>query len=224
LHASSDLTDSLCSEPILEHIYSARPPLAKALLSQYLAHPAPRPALLYLPEASPPTTVYSVAHAPLLRLCPSRSDAQPLAVLEFLHRVTDVFEDFLGAPLLSGKIESNYDVVAQLLGEMCDGGIICNTEANPLRENIEVSGGIGKLLTQVGLPGYVHLKTGKTTLAHDGMRIGHHQLWDHRIVSHLLSKQTQTLTVVQPYRGEDQMCAILRTSSTWTYWRASQSS
>lgn len=65
--------------------------------------------------------------------------------------------------MLSGKIESNYDVVAQLLGEMCDGGIICNTEANPLRENVEVFGGIGKLLTQVGLPGYVYITKGKTT-------------------------------------------------------------
>ena len=151
----SDLTDGMCSEPILEHVYSARPPLAKALLSQYLAHPLPRPSLLYLPDASPPTTVYSIFHAPLLILCPSRSDAQPFAVLEFLHRVIDVFEDFLGAPLLSAKIESNYDVVAQLLSEMCDGGIICNTEANALRENVEVSGVIGKLFTQVGLPGYV---------------------------------------------------------------------
>src|SRR5271156_6609120 len=151
----SDPTDGICSEPILEHVYNARPPLAKALLLQYLAYPAPRPSLLYLPDASPPTTVYSIFHDPLLILCPSRSDAQPFAVLEFLHRVIDVFEDFLGTPLLSAKIESNYDVVAQLLSEMCDGGIICNTEANALRENVEVSGVIGKLFTQVGLPGYV---------------------------------------------------------------------
>jgi AP-3 complex subunit mu len=166
----------LYSVPILEHIYSSRPPLAKALLTQYLAHSAPRPSLFYLPDVSPPTTVFSVLHTPLLLLCPCRSDAQPFAVLEFLHRVVDVFEDFLGAPLLSGKIESNYDVVAQLLGEMCDGGLICNTEANALRENVEVSGGIGKLLTQVGLPGYVHIRTSMIKMAHTGMRIGHHRL------------------------------------------------
>ena len=72
-----------------------------------------------------------------------------------MHRVIDVFEDFLGAPLLAGKIENNYDVVAQLLGEMCDGGVISNTESNALKENVEVSGLIGKLFTQVGLPGYI---------------------------------------------------------------------
>ena len=93
-------------------------------------------------------------HVPLLFLCPSSKDVEPLAVLEFLHRVIDVFEDFLGAPLIAPKIENNFDIVAQLLGEMCDGGVVCNTEPNALRENVEVSGLIGKLLTQVGFPGY----------------------------------------------------------------------
>ncbi|KAJ4531526.1 hypothetical protein HRR86_006340 [Exophiala dermatitidis] len=36
---------------------------------------------------------------------------------------------------------------------MCDGGIICNTEPNALRESVEVSSVLGKLFTQVGLPG-----------------------------------------------------------------------
>jgi len=66
-----------------------------------------------------------------------------------------VFEDFLGAPLLPGKIESNYDIVAQLLSEMCDGCLISNTESNSLKENVEVAGLIRKLFSQVGLPGYV---------------------------------------------------------------------
>lgn len=64
-----------------------------------------------------------------------------------------MFEDFLSAPLLAHKIESNYDIVAQLLKEICDGGVISNTEPNALRENVEVAGLLGKLLTQVGLPG-----------------------------------------------------------------------
>ncbi|KAL9112265.1 MAG: hypothetical protein Q9227_003383 [Pyrenula ochraceoflavens] len=81
------------------------------------------------------------------------SETDPLAILEFLHRVVDVLEDFLGTPLLSHKIENNYDIVAQVLGEMCDGGIICNTEPNALREIVDVPGVIGKLLTNVGLSG-----------------------------------------------------------------------
>jgi AP-3 complex subunit mu len=73
-------------------------------------------------------------------------------VLEFLHRVVDVLEDFLGAPLLASKIESSYDIIAQLVGEMCDAGVVTSTEPNALRENVDVPGWMGKLLGGVGLP------------------------------------------------------------------------
>ena len=82
------------------------------------------------------------------------TDAEPLFVLEFLHRVVDVLEEFVGSPLLASKIETSYDVVAQLLGEMCDAGSVCNTEPNALRDDVEVTGWMGKLLGGVGLPGY----------------------------------------------------------------------
>lgn len=74
-------------------------------------------------------------------------------MLEFLHRVIDVFEDFIGAPLLAVKIETNYDVVAQLLTEMCDAGNISTTEPNALREVVEIEGWMGKLLGSINLPG-----------------------------------------------------------------------
>ena len=69
--------------------------------------------------------------------------------------MVDIFEDFLGSPLLSNKIEENYEVVAQLLAEVCDGGIICNTEPNALRETVEVSSTLGRLFDQVGIPRFV---------------------------------------------------------------------
>lgn len=137
---------------ILEHVYRSRPPSAKSLLSQFKSHPAPRPALLYLSELSPPTAVASVHHSNTLFLCPSSTDQNALALLEFIHRVIDIFEDFLGPPLLAHKIDSNYDIVGQLLNEVCDGGAVSNTEPNALRENVEVAGLIGRLFTHVGLP------------------------------------------------------------------------
>ena len=76
-------------------------------------------------------------------------------MLEFLHRVVDVLEDFLGAPLLASKIESACDVVAQLLDEMCDAGAVSTTEPNALRDVVDLPGWVGKLLGGVGLPGYV---------------------------------------------------------------------
>ncbi|OJD21598.1 hypothetical protein ACJ73_07061 [Blastomyces percursus] len=139
--------------PILEHVYRGRPPAAATLLSLFLAHPSPRPSLLYLSNATPPTSVFSVTHSNLLFLIPSSTENEPLLVLEFLHRVIDVLEEFVGTPLLTGKIQSNYDVVAQLLNEMCDGGIICNTEPNALQETVEIPGWMDKLLVGVGLPG-----------------------------------------------------------------------
>lgn len=99
-----------------------------------------------------------MVHSNLTFLVPSDVDAEPLLVLEFLHRVIDVLEEFVGAPLLSSKIQANYDVIAQLLVEMCDAGIVCNTEPNVLQETVEVPGWMGKLLSGVGLPGLVYLR------------------------------------------------------------------
>ncbi|KAL8824287.1 MAG: hypothetical protein Q9191_005161 [Dirinaria sp. TL-2023a] len=76
-----------------------------------------------------------------------------LALLALALWVTDVFEEFIGSPLLASKIEGSYDLVAQLLGEMCDAGSVCNTEPNALRDDVEVTGWMGKLLGGVGLPG-----------------------------------------------------------------------
>ncbi|KAJ5898902.1 AP complex mu/sigma subunit [Penicillium taxi] len=139
--------------PLVEHVYRARPPSAAAILPLYLAHAAPRPSLLYIPGTNPPVTVFSIIQSNLLFLAISEVDTEPLLVLEFLHRVVDVLEDFVGAPLLSIKIQSNYEVVAQLLHEMCDGGLVCNTEPNALQEVVEVPGWMGKLLGGISIPG-----------------------------------------------------------------------
>ncbi|KAI9805637.1 MAG: hypothetical protein M1833_005129 [Piccolia ochrophora] len=140
------------NNPILQHIYRSRPASASTLLPLYLAQPAPRPPLTYIHNTSPPTLLFSLLHANLLFLSPTSTDTEPLLVLEFLHRVVDVLEEFLGAPLLASKIEGGYDVVAQLLGEMCDAGAISNTEPNALRDVVEVPGWVGKLLGGVGIP------------------------------------------------------------------------
>ncbi|PWI75279.1 adaptor complexes medium subunit family protein [Purpureocillium lilacinum] len=138
---------------LLSHTYTGRPLSAAHLLPLYLEHPAPRPNLIYLPNTSPPTLVFSLSHANLLLLATSSTEIEPLLVLEFLHRIVDALEDFLGAPLLAVKIENNYDIVAQLLTEMCDAGTISTTEPNALREVVEIEGWVGKLLGSITLPG-----------------------------------------------------------------------
>ncbi|KUJ15608.1 uncharacterized protein LY89DRAFT_618049 [Mollisia scopiformis] len=141
------------NRPILTHAYTSRPLTATQLLPIYLGHPSPRPNLIYLPNTSPPTLVFSLIHSNLLFLLTSSSEIEPLLALEFLHRVIDVLEEFVGAPLISHKVESSYDVVAQLLNEMCDGGAVSTTEPNALRDLVEVEGWIGKLLGGINIPG-----------------------------------------------------------------------
>ncbi|KAI0853109.1 Mu homology domain-containing protein [Daldinia vernicosa] len=138
---------------ILSHTYTSRPLSAAVLLPLYLEHPAPRPNLIYLPNTNPPTLVFSLIHANILYLATSSSEIEPLLVLEFLHRIIDALEEFLGAPVLAHKIEANYDVVAQLLTEMCDAGTVSTTEPNALRDVVEVEGLLGKLLGSINLPG-----------------------------------------------------------------------
>lgn len=139
---------------ILQHEWRSRPLTSPAsLLAHYNAHPAPQPSLIYITTATPPTLLFSVIHSNLLFLSPATSEIEPLLVLEFLHRVIDVFEDYLGSPVLATKIEANYDIVAQLLNEMADEGFPFTTEPNALRDVVLPPSLIGKLFGNVtGLP------------------------------------------------------------------------
>ncbi|KAL9080159.1 MAG: hypothetical protein Q9157_001004 [Trypethelium eluteriae] len=137
---------------ILEHVYTARPPLAKVLLPLWLAQPDPRPSVIYVSNTNPPTILHSLIQNRLLFLSPCSEDTEPLLILEFLHRVADALEEFLGSPLLASKIENSYDVVAQLLGEMCDAGTVCNTEPDALRDAVEAPSWMKSLVGGLGLP------------------------------------------------------------------------
>lgn len=98
--------------------------------------------------------LFSIIQDSLLFLSPASSDVEPLVVLEFLHRVADALEEFLGSPLLATKISANYDIVAQVVAEVADSGVICQGEANALRDVVETGPGVLKnLLGGVGLPG-----------------------------------------------------------------------
>lgn len=123
------------------------------MLTLYLEHPTPRPSLIHLPNVNPPTVLFSLVHSNLLFLSPVSTEIEPLFVLEFLHRVIDVLEEFIGTPLIATKIEGAYEVVAQLLGEVCDAGIVCNTETNALRDEVDTPGLLGRLFSGVVLPG-----------------------------------------------------------------------
>ncbi|PHH50177.1 AP-3 complex subunit mu-1 [Ceratocystis fimbriata CBS 114723] len=140
------------NNPILSHIYNGRPPSSAILLPPYLAHSVPRPNLMYLQSTNPPTLLFSLKHDDLLLFATASEEIEPLVVLEFLHRIVDALEEFIGAPVLPMKLEQNYEIIAQLLNEMCDAGTINTTEPNALRDLVEVEGWVDKLLGSISIP------------------------------------------------------------------------
>lgn len=139
---------------ILDHVYTNRPPPAPTLLPLYLQQSSPRPSIIYLPSLNPPIILHSIIQDNLLFLSPSSSDTEPLLVLEFLHRVADALEEFLGSPLLASKIAASYDIVAQVVAEMADAGVVCQGEASALRDVVETGPGVLKnLLGSLGATG-----------------------------------------------------------------------
>ncbi|KAJ6257886.1 hypothetical protein Dda_7675 [Drechslerella dactyloides] len=141
------------NSPILQHNWRHRPTASpQEYITSYISHPAPRPPLIYLSQLSPPTLLFNIVHNNLTFLSPVTSEVEPLLVLEFLHRIADVLEDYFGPPLIPSKIEGNYDIVAELLGEMCDDGLPANTEPNGLRDVVLPPSIMKKLLANVTLP------------------------------------------------------------------------
>ena len=139
---------------LLDHVYTSRPPPPSTLLPIYLQHAAPRPSVIYLPSINPPTICYSIIQDNILFLSPCSSATEPLLVLEFLHRVADALQEFLGSPLLATKVTASYDIVAQIVAEIADAGIVCQGEANALRDVIETGPGVLKnLLGSIGAAG-----------------------------------------------------------------------
>lgn len=69
-----------------------------------------------------------------LAVCPT--EVSPLLVLEFLHRVADIFADYFGTPADESAIKDNFSTVYQLLEEMVDYGWPLTTEPNALKAMI----------------------------------------------------------------------------------------
>jgi AP-3 complex subunit mu len=102
--------------------------------------------LIYEASINPPTLIHSIIQDRILFIALSSTDGDPLIILEFLHRLAESFTDFLGSPLLPHKLTTSYDILAQLLPEACDAGQISTTESNALRDLVDSSSWVNKLL------------------------------------------------------------------------------
>jgi len=64
------------------------------------------------------------------------NELAPLFVIEFLHRIMDVFEDYFGE-CTETSLKDNYVIVYELLDEMLDSGLPLAMESNILKELIK---------------------------------------------------------------------------------------
>ena len=78
-----------------------------------------------------------------LAACPG--EISPLLVIEFLHRVADIFVDYFGSPADESAIKDNFSTVYQLLEEMVDHGWPLMTEPNALQAIIRPPDVMGKV-------------------------------------------------------------------------------
>ena len=76
----------------------------------------------------------------------------PMAVVDFLQRIYDIFVDYFGASLGVSTLKAQFAIVYQLLDELADYGVPFTTEPNTLRDIVSapsaVSGFAASMLGQ----------------------------------------------------------------------------
>ncbi|CRL07093.1 CLUMA_CG020092, isoform A [Clunio marinus] len=82
------------------------------------------------------TNLVSIQRCGVYFVVVCKQDVQPLFVIEFLHRVVDMFEDYF-SECNEAVIKENYVVIYELLEEMLDNGFPLATESNILKELIK---------------------------------------------------------------------------------------
>ena len=88
--------------------------------------------------------LFSILRDGLSYLAACAGEIPPLLVLEFLHRIADIFVDYFGNPADESTIKDNFSTVYQLLEEMVDGWPL-TTEPNALQAMIRPPSMIGKV-------------------------------------------------------------------------------
>ena len=89
--------------------------------------------------------IVSCLRGALIFLGTATQESPPLLVIEFLHRVADIFEDYFGSPIDDELVKENFSTVYQLLEEMNDFGYPLTTEPNSLKAMIAPPTVLGKL-------------------------------------------------------------------------------
>jgi AP-3 complex subunit mu len=106
--------------------------------------------VMEVPESDHGTVyIISILRDGLSYLAVVTAEVSPLMVLEFLHRIADIFVDYFGDPADESAIKDNFSTVYQLLEEMVDYGWPLTTEPNALKAMIRPPSVISKLSSVV---------------------------------------------------------------------------
>lgn len=105
------------------------------------------PPVMEVPESDQGTLyVISILRDGLSYLAVCPAEASPLLILEFLHRIANIFVEYFGSPADESAIKDNFSTVYQLLEEMVDYGWPLTTEPNALKAMIRPPTVMSKLL------------------------------------------------------------------------------
>ncbi|CAJ1954297.1 unnamed protein product [Cylindrotheca closterium] len=106
--------------------------------------------VMEVPESDHGTVyIISILRDGLSYLAVLPSEVSPLMILEFLHRIADMFVDYFGSPADESAIKDNFSTVYQLLEEMVDYGWPLTTEPNALKQMIRPPSVMAKLQSVV---------------------------------------------------------------------------
>jgi AP-3 complex subunit mu len=106
--------------------------------------------VMEVPESNHGTVyIISILRDGLSYLAVLPAEVSPLMILEFLHRVADIFVEYFGSPADESAIKDNFSTVYQLLEEMVDYGWPLTTEPNSLKAMIRPPSIINKLQSVV---------------------------------------------------------------------------
>ncbi|QSL65862.1 hypothetical protein MERGE_000141 [Pneumocystis wakefieldiae] len=88
----------------------------------------------------------------IILLCVIASEIDPLYVIEFLYRIVDILEEYLGPDSTKKSVlEKNFEIIIQLLNEIMDYGYPMITEPDALKDIIPPSDTVSKILNMTGL-------------------------------------------------------------------------
>jgi len=93
--------------------------------------------------------LFSILRDGLTYIAITHGEISPLLILEFLHRVADIFVEYFGSPADESAIKDNFSTVYQLLEETLDNGWPLTTEPNALQAMIRPPTVMGKLQSVV---------------------------------------------------------------------------